>query len=129
MPATLAILPFQNTSDDPDTDYLSNEIPASIIDKMAGLSGLSVVSRSGAFRFDATKEDASTFGQKLGASVVLTGQINARGNNLTIRAELVDVATNQQLWSNRYNRELTDIMAVEANITQSISEAQYNVFE
>ncbi len=120
---TLAILPFQNISSDPDTDYLSNEIPASIIDKMSGLSGLSVISRSGAFRFDATKEDASSFGKSLSASVVLTGQLNARGNSLTIRAELVDVATNQQLWSHRYDRELTDIMAVEANITQNISEA------
>ncbi|MEE8593845.1 MAG: tetratricopeptide repeat protein, partial [Candidatus Bipolaricaulota bacterium] len=120
---TLAVLPFQNISTDSDTDYLSNEIPASIIDKMSGLSGLSVISRSGSFRFDATKEDASNFGKSLGASVVLTGQLNARGNSLTIRAELVDVATNQQLWSNRYNRELTDIISVEADITQSISNA------
>ena len=97
----LAVLPFENASNAPDTKYLSNEIPASIIDKMSGLSGLSVISRSGAFRFDPTKEDASTFGRKLGVSVVLTGQLNVRGNSLTIRAELVDVETNQQLWSER----------------------------
>ena len=120
---TLAILPFENISTDPDTDYLSNEIPASIIDKMSGLSGLSVISRSGAFRFDPAKEDASSFGKSLGVSVVLTGQLNARGDSLTIRAELVDVATNQQLWSKRYSRDLSDIMAVEADITQNISEA------
>ncbi len=119
----LAVLPFENISMDPDTDYLSNEIPASIIDKLSGLSGLSVISRSGAFRFDPAKEDASSFGKSLGVSVVLTGQLNARGNSLTIRAELVDVSTNQQLWSKRYARELTDIMAVEADITQNIVDA------
>ena len=120
---TLAVLPFKNLSNNPDTEYLSIEIPASIIDKMSGLSDLSVTSRSGAFRFDPGKEDASSFGRSLGVSVVLAGQLNARGNNLTIRAELVDVATNQQLWSKRYAHELSDIMTVEADITQSISEA------
>ena len=84
---------------------------------------MSVISRSGAFRFDPAKEDASSVGQSLGASVVLTGQLNARGNDLTIRAELVDVQTNQQLWSKRYARELKDIMAVEADIAENISEA------
>ena len=122
-PASLAVLPFENISSDLDTEYLSNEIPANIIDKLSRLSGLSVISRSGAFRFDPAKEDASSFGRGLGASVVLTGQLNVRGNHLTIRAELVDVATNQQLWSKRYPRELSDIMAVEADITESISEA------
>ena len=120
---TLAILPFENISEDPDTEYLSNEIPANIIDKLSGLSSLSVISRSGAFRFDPAKEDASSFGKSLGASVVLTGQLNARDTSLTIRIELVDVATNRQLWSKRYSRELSDIMAVEADITQNISEA------
>ncbi|MCH9033104.1 MAG: protein kinase, partial [Planctomycetes bacterium] len=120
---TLAILPFENISTDPDTEYLSNEIPANIIDKLSGLSSLSVISRSGAFRFDPAKEDASSFGKTLGASVVLTGQLNARDTSLTIRIELVDVATNRQLWSKRYSRELSDIMAVEEDITQNISEA------
>ena len=63
--ATLAVMPFENLSNDTDTDYLSNEIPASIIDKMSGLSDLSVISRSGSFRFDPAKEDASSFGQSL----------------------------------------------------------------
>ncbi len=121
--STLGILPFENISNDSDTDYLSHEIPANIIDKLSGLSDLSVISRSGAFRFDSAKEDASSFGKSLGATVVLTGQLNARGDRLTIRAELVDVATNQKLWRHRYNRELTDIMAMEEDITQNISEA------
>lgn len=119
----LAVVPFENVSSDPDTEYLSNEIPASIIGRLSRLSGLSVIPRNSAFRFDVTREDASSFAKKLSASVVLTGQLNARGTSLSIRAELIDVDNNRELWSERYNRKLTDIMAVETEITQSISQA------
>jgi serine/threonine-protein kinase len=121
--AVLAVLPFERMSTDPDTDYLSEEIPASIIDSLSSLSELRVIPRSTAFRCKIGDRDIASIGRDLNATAVLTGQINARGDDLRIRAELVDVATNRQLWSERYDRTLTDILAIERDITDRLSEA------
>ncbi|GAF89119.1 unnamed protein product, partial [marine sediment metagenome] len=118
----LAVLPFERMSTDPDTDYLSEEIPASIIDSLSNLSELRVIPRSTAFRCKIGDRDIASIGRDLNATAVLTGQINTRGNGLRIRAELVDVATNRQLWSERYDRTLTDILAIERDIADRLSE-------
>ncbi len=120
---TLAVLPFEPASAGPDTEYLKGEIPASIIHTLSTLSGLQVIPRSTAFRFQVGDRDTAAIGRELGATAVLTGQINTRGDTLVIRAELVDVATNSQLWDERYNRKLADIMAIEEDIAKEISEA------
>ncbi|MCH8970432.1 MAG: tetratricopeptide repeat protein, partial [Planctomycetes bacterium] len=119
----LAVLPFEGMSADPDTDYLKEEIPASIIHTLSRLSDLQVIPRSTAFRYDVGSKDTATIGRDLGATAVLTGQINARGDGLSIRAELVDVATNRQLWDERYNRKSADIIEVEEDIAKNISDA------
>ncbi len=119
----LAVLPFEGLSADTDTNYLKEEIPASIIQSLSRLSDLRVIPRSTAFRYDVGSKDTVTIGRDLGATAVLTGQINACGDGLSIRAELVDVATNRQLWGERYNRKSADIIEVEEDIARNISDA------
>ena len=118
---TLAVLPFQNLSTDPDAAYLADEIPASIIDGLATLSRLRVVPRSTAFRYEVGDKDIASIGRDLNSAAVLTGQINARGTDVRIRVELVDVLTNQQLWSARFDRTLTNVVAIEEDITARIT--------
>jgi TolB-like protein/Tfp pilus assembly protein PilF len=119
----LAVLPFEGPSADTDMLYLKEEIPASIIDSLSSLSGLWVIPRSTAFRCKIGDRDTASIGRDLNATAVLTGQVKIRGDDLRIRAELVDVATNRQLWSDKYDRTLTDILAIEGDIADNLSEA------
>jgi serine/threonine protein kinase/Tfp pilus assembly protein PilF len=120
---SLAILPFVNVDRDPDTDYLSDEIPASITANLSRLSGLRVVPRSSAFRYRGSEGDLAAVGRKLNVRAILTGQVRARGEDLGIRAELVDVANDRQLWGENYSLKLSDILAIEENIIDRITDA------
>jgi TolB-like protein len=120
---SLAILPFVNADHDPDTDYLSDEIPASITANLSRLSGLRVVPRSSAFRYRGSEGDLAAVGRKLNVRVILTGQVRARGEELSIWAELVDVANDRQLWGENYSLKLSDILTFEENIVGRITGA------
>ncbi len=120
---SLAILPFVNMGSDPDTDYLSDEIPASIINNLSQLSHLRVISRSSAFHFKNRQGDLGTVGEKLDVGAVLIGQITIHGDQLNIRAELVDVDNDRQLWGDRYIGTLDDILSTEEEIVTKISDA------
>ena len=119
----LAVLPFVIQGDAPDAAYLADEIPASIIDSMATLSGLTVVPRSSAFRHRDSAEDVTTIGLALGADYVLTGQITTRAGTMQVRAELVDVATDTQQWSERFDPSIDDTLEVETEITRRLVDA------
>ncbi|MCZ6774767.1 MAG: tetratricopeptide repeat protein, partial [Proteobacteria bacterium] len=119
----IAVLPFEMSGVDADAAYLADEIPASIIDSLSNLSGVHTIPRSSAFRHRDSTDTIQQIGQALGADYILTGQIVPRGNDLRIRAELVSVRTNRQVWSNRLDRSLADTLAVETEITGQIVEA------
>ena len=120
---SLAVLPFENLSGVPDIEYLADELPASIIDALATISSLHVVPRNTAFRSRDSVEDITTIGRKLGVDFVLTGQIQARNGGLRVRAELINVATNSQQWSDHYDQSLTDTRVVEEELTGRIAQA------
>jgi len=120
---SLAILPFANAGEDPDTDYLSDEIPASITGSLSRLSNLRVVPRTTAFRYRGREADLAAVGRKLNVRAILTGQVRVRGEELSIRAELVDVANDRQLWGDRYSLKLADILTLEQNIATEITDA------
>ena len=120
---SLAVLPFVNDSGDQEADYLAAELPASIIDSLTTLSELHVVPRSTSFRLRNSDEEVTAIGRLLNADLVLIGQINMRGDELRVRAELIDVATNNQQWSHHYDQSLDDTLAVEKEITQRIAQA------
>ena len=119
----LAVLPFENISGDPDIEYLAYELPASTIDSMSTISNLHVVPRSTTFRISGSAADSITIGRQLNVDFVLTGQIQTHNNELRVRAELIEVATNSQQWSQRYDQSLADTLAVEKEITQRITDA------
>jgi TolB-like protein len=120
---SIAVLPFDNQNRDPDTEYLSDGIPESIINSLSQLSQLKVMARSAVFHYKGKQVDPRKVGHDLGVGAVLMGRLIQQGDNLTIRTELVNVLDGTELWGQQYNRKLADVFAVQEEIAKEISEA------
>src|SRR5438128_9210261 len=119
---SIAVLPFDNQNRDPDTDYLSDGIPESIIHSLSQLPQLRVMARSTVFSYKGKDVDPRKVGNDLGVRAVLMGRLIQQGDNLAIRTELVNVADGTELWGQQYNRKLADVFAVQEEIAKEISE-------
>jgi serine/threonine protein kinase/tetratricopeptide (TPR) repeat protein len=119
---SLAVLPLTNASGDPDAEYLSDGITETLINNLSQLPKLRVIPRSTVFRYKGREVDPETIGRELNVRAVLMGRVVQRGDTLNIQAELVDVATESQLWGGQYNRKLSDIFSVQEEIAKEISE-------
>src|SRR5438034_10997964 len=119
---SIAVLPFDNQNRDPDTDYLSDGIPESIINSLSQLPQLRVMARSTVFSYKGKDVDPRKVGHDLGVQAVLMGRLIQQGDNLTIRTELVNVSDGTELWGQQYNRKLADVFAVQEEIAREISE-------
>lgn len=120
---SLAVLPFQNEGGDPNTEYLSAELPESITRGLARLPDfhVKVISHSVVARMKERKLDAQQFGQLLQAEAVLTGRVTQRGQDLTVVVELVNVADNTQIWGERFDRNLADVLILQEQIAREIA--------
>jgi TolB-like protein/Tfp pilus assembly protein PilF len=118
---SIAVLPFVNANADPDTDWLSDGITESLINKLSQLPRLRVMARTTVFRYKGREADPQKVGHELGVGSALTGRVLQRGDTLVIQADLVDVATGAQLWGERYNRRVSDIFSVQEEIANQIS--------
>ena len=118
---SLAVLPFVTTSSSPDADYLGDGITESLINSFGQLRQLKVMARSTVFRHCGKDVDPLQVGRDLGVKAVLTGRILQRGEILVIGAELVDVNSGSQIWGQQYKRQLTDIFAIQDEISTEIS--------
>ncbi|HKD64812.1 MAG TPA: protein kinase [Candidatus Acidoferrales bacterium] len=119
---SLAVLPFDNASRDPEREYLSDGITASLINILATLPKLRVMAQSTVFRFKGRAIDPQAVGRDLNVRAVLTGRVMQSGGSLRIGAELVDVATGSQLWGAQYDRKSGDIFEIQDEISNEISE-------
>jgi serine/threonine protein kinase len=118
---SIAVLPFKNTSGDPEHEYLSDGITGSLINNLATLPKLRVMAQSTVSRYKAREIDPQAVGHELNVRSVLTGRIMQSGSALRIGAELIDVATGSQLWGAQYDRKPGDIFAVPDEISNEIS--------
>ncbi len=118
---SLAVLPFTNASQDPESEYLSDGITETIINSLSGLPKLRVVPRTLVFRYKGTNADPETVASELGVRAVVTGRLFQRGETVTVKAELIDVARQNQLWGGNYNRKMEDILEVQEDIAREIS--------
>jgi serine/threonine protein kinase/Flp pilus assembly protein TadD len=119
---SVAVLPFANASNDPNTEYLSDGLTESLINSLSELPKLRVMSRNSVFRYKGREIDAQTAGRQLGVRAVLTGRVVQRGDSLTISAELVDTRDNSHLWGEQYNRRLADLLSLQEEIARQIAE-------
>jgi serine/threonine-protein kinase len=119
---SLAVLPFENTSRDPEYEYLSDGIAGSLINSLATVPKLRVMAQSTVFRYYKGREiDPLAVGRDLNVRAVLTGRMMQSGGSLRIGAELVDVATGSQLWGAQYDRKPGDIFVIQDEISNEIS--------
>ena len=119
---SIAVLPFANLSADPDAEYFSDGITEEIIDTLARLPGLRVAARTSSFAFRGRAADLSEIGAKLKVATVLEGSVRRSGTHLRITVQLIKVADGFHLWSERYDREMTDIFVIQEEIAKAIAE-------
>ncbi|MGH7654477.1 MAG: protein kinase domain-containing protein, partial [Gemmatimonadaceae bacterium] len=117
---SIAVLPFVNASADPDNEYFSDGISEDLIHALSKLPNLRVVARTSAFAFKGRDQDAHAAGAELGVATILTGSVRRAGHRIRITTDLIDVATKFALWSERFDRELTDVFAVQDEISRAI---------
>ena len=117
---SLAVLPFVNTSGDPNNEYLSEGITDTLINNLSQLPSLRIVPRGRVFRYKGKEVEPEKVGQELNVRGVVTGRVLQRGDTLVVQAELTDVVNDSQLWGERYTRKPSDILSVQEEISQQI---------
>ncbi len=120
---SICVLPFANISDDPQQEYFSDGISEDIITDLSKVSALSVVSRNTAFTFKGKSVEVPQIARQLGVSHVLEGSVRKAGNRVRITAQLIDAAADDHIWAERYDRDLTDIFALQDEISEAIVKA------
>jgi adenylate cyclase len=118
---SIAVLPFVNISEDPDKEYFCNGITEELINSLARVKDLRVISRTSAFYFKDKGFDLRTIGEKLAVDNILEGSVRISEDQLRISAQLINVKTDSHLWTETYNREMKDIFDTQENIAKEIA--------
>jgi TolB-like protein/DNA-binding winged helix-turn-helix (wHTH) protein/Tfp pilus assembly protein PilF len=120
---SVAVLPFENANGDPTAEYLGDGIVESLINSLAQLPNLKIISRDSAFHYRGKETDAQTVGQVLGVQAVFKGRVVQHGDTLTISAELIDAHDNSHIWGQQYSRKASDIFALQEEIAKEMTAA------
>ena len=118
--SSLAVLPFDNMSGNPEDDYFSDGITEDIITDLSKIPGLLVIARNSSFTYKGKSVDIRTVGRELGVRNVLEGSVRRAADRVRINAQLIDSDNGAHLWAERYDREITDIFALQDDITSQI---------
>jgi adenylate cyclase len=119
---SIAVLPFNNMSDDPGQEFFSDGITEDIITDLSKVSGLFVVGRNTSFTYKGLSVELQEVAAKLGVKFILEGSVRKAGQRVRVTGQLIDGATGGHLWADRYDRDLTDIFEIQDEITKSIVE-------
>jgi serine/threonine protein kinase/tetratricopeptide (TPR) repeat protein len=120
---SIAVLPFVNMSNDPENEYFSDGVAEDIINALTKIQALRVASRTSTFAFKGKSEDIGEIGRKLKVATVLEGSVRKAGSRLRVTAQLVSVADGNNLWSERYDRQLEDVFEIQDEIAENIVKA------
>ncbi|MGH9641685.1 MAG: protein kinase domain-containing protein [Terriglobales bacterium] len=119
--SSIAVLPFVNASNDPNSEYLSDGLTEGLINSLSQIPNLAVMSRSSVFHYKGRDVDPQVVARDLKIEGVVTGRIVQRGDQLIVSAELIDARNNHNLWGDQYDRKLADVLSVQQDITNAIS--------
>ena len=117
---SIAVLPFANLSGDPENEYFGDGLAEDILDALHGVPGLKVIARTSSFAFKGKSGDVRRIAETLHVGSVLEGSVRRSAGRVRVNAQLVDASTGAHLWSHRYDRNLTDIFAVQDDIAHAI---------
>jgi serine/threonine-protein kinase len=121
--ASIAVLPFVNLSADKENEYFSDGLAEEIINALAKVPELRVIARTSAFAFRGKEQDLRTIGERLKVGTILEGSVRRAGNRIRVTAQLIKIANDSHLWSEVYDREMTDIFAIQDDISGAIANA------
>ncbi len=117
---SIAVLAFTNMSGDPEQEYFSDGISEDIITDLSKLSDLQVIARNSTFTYKGKPVDIKQVGRELGVRYVLEGSVRKAGNRIRVTGQLIDAASGAHIWADRFDRDLTDIFAVQDELTREI---------
>ena len=120
---SIAVLPFANLSEDKENQYFSDGITEDIITQLSRIGDLRVISRTSTMRYRGTEKTIPEIGKELDVATILEGSVRREGNQVRIVAQLVDVRNDEHLWAETYDKELTQIFAIQSNVARRIAEA------
>jgi TolB-like protein/tetratricopeptide (TPR) repeat protein/predicted Ser/Thr protein kinase len=118
---SIAVLPFANMSADPENEYFSDGLAEEILNALVKFPGLKVIARTSSFAFKGKNEDVRSIAGTLGVAHILEGSVRKAGNRIRVTAQLIHAADGSHVWSERYDRELTDIFAIQDEISAAIA--------
>ena len=121
--ASIAVLPFANMSRDPDDEYFSDGLAEELINRLAHVADLKVTARTSSFAFRGKEQDIRRIAEALGVKTILEGSVRRAGSRIRVTAQLINAQDGYHLWSERYDRELTDVFAIQDEIAQAIAAA------
>jgi serine/threonine-protein kinase len=121
--ASVAVLPFVNLSADSENEFFADGITEDVIAHLAKIRSLKVISRTSVMAFKKTDRSLREIGEKLGAATLLEGSVRRASNRVRIVAQLVDAATDEHIWADTYDRDLTDIFAIQTDVALNIANA------
>jgi eukaryotic-like serine/threonine-protein kinase len=120
---SIAVLPFANMSGDKENEYFSDGLAEEIINELTRIPGLKVIARTSAFAFKGRNEDVRRIAEALGVTKVLEGSVRRSGNRIRVTAQLISAADGTHMWSERYDRSVADVFAIQDEIAQEIAKA------
>jgi TolB-like protein/tetratricopeptide (TPR) repeat protein len=118
---SLAVLPLQNFSGNPDQDYLSDSMTEALIARLSRIHALRVISRTSAMQFKGTRKSVPAIGKELNVDAVIEGSVLRSGDKIRISVQLIRAETDEHLWSGTFDRELQDVLALQSDVTQGIA--------
>jgi TolB-like protein len=120
---SIAVLPFQNISGDPEQDYFADGMAQDIITALSRFKSLVVIARNSSFAYKGKTVDIKTVGRELGVRYVLEGSVRKAGGRMRISGELIEAATNHHLWANKFDGELGDVFELQDRVTEQVAAA------
>ena len=120
---SIAVLPFINMSNDPEQEYFSDGLTEDLITDLSRISGLFVIARNSTFVYKGQTVNVQDVGRELGVRYILEGSVRKAANRIRINAQLIDVENGMHIWADRFDRELTDVFALQDEVTRTIVDA------
>jgi TolB-like protein/DNA-binding winged helix-turn-helix (wHTH) protein/Tfp pilus assembly protein PilF len=118
----IAVLPLQNTSADPNQEYLADGITDEIITDLAKLAGPKVISRTSAMQYKGTRKKIPDIARELRVGAIVEGSVERSADRMRVRVQLIDAATDQHLWAESYDRQMSDVLQLEADVARDIAQ-------
>jgi serine/threonine protein kinase/Tfp pilus assembly protein PilF len=123
IPKSVAVLPFENLSEDPNSAYFAEGIQEEILTRLASISDLKVISRTSTQRYHSKPANLAEIAKQLGVASILEGSVQKTGDQVRVSAQLINAQTDSHLWAESYDRRLTDILGVESEIAKRIAQS------